>query len=769
MDFVKRPLAILTLTFFISFCVIANFGISLEWYFLLLLLPLPMLTLVFAYRPFTNKKLSLCLKYAFLLLTGIFLAFTLICLGPNDKKEQALYAERDGVCEVKIVYEMWENKQGFTYKAEILSVDENKEGFYVALKSKNEYKSGDVIRGTVYFSTPKSSESFDLQRYCLSKGITLSGVLYDGEVVRHEGKSVSVIFSDFSKRLQEKVRAALPERCSGLATAVVLGDKSGISDSTRRDLAAIGISHLIAVSGMHVSFISVAFYKIMSLLRINKRITAFICIFLMLFYMGIAGFSASVVRAAILSCMMSVLIITGLGYDGITAVGVCGSLMLLICPHFAYDVGMQLSFSAYLGCIAGSHLIKKLFSQRIPVKEKKNKKSRLRVNKRIKRAFSTLGMRLVSSAVFTVTVVLFTLPISCIYYDNLSLISPLSNLIFIPLFSIVMYAGIAVLFFSDSGFLGTLCAAAAEKIIDFVLTLSEKCASLEGITVSLNYSFAPYIIAFMFFGIMLFVCAKRKTALIGALCVILSVMMYASGVFGNHIYMKDKLDVSVINGRGGASLVICAAEETILLSGSAGSVTEAAAALNRALSLNKTGIDTLILTSYKETHLEFVETVCNSNYIKKVYLCSPSGSDEQKIKHSLTVFLEERSIDTISIDNMREVLKTKSCTLNFVKKDGDINAVYLQGRSTDYLYLAESWSDNTSGILKLTKENGERGGVAVFGSYAKSYKELKKAETYFPDKKIIAKTSLEELFKWSESYDSIHLFSAETALSVRVH
>lgn len=767
MDFVKRPLAILTLTFFITFCLIANFGILVKWYILLLFAPVPVLILVFAYRPLTNKKLSLWLKYAFLFVAGIFLAFSLLSLGPNDRKEEKLYAERDGICEVKIVYEMWKNKQGTCYKAEVISVDEAEESFYIALKSKNTYDSGDVVLGTVYFSTPKSSESFDLKRYCLSKGIILSGTLYDDTFLRHERKSVAVAFSDFSAKLQDKVKAALSEDCAGLACAVMLGDKSSISDEIRRDFAKIGISHLIAVSGMHVSFISVAFYKIAELLGINKRITSFLCIFLMLFYMGIAGFSGSVVRAAILSCMMSVFIIAGLGYDGITSLGICGCIMLLVCPHFAYDVGMQLSFAAYLGCMAGSHLISKLFRQKRTEESESTQKPKIRINKRVRRFFSFLGVKTLSSAVFTVTVVLFTLPICCIYYDNLSLISPLSNLIFIPLFSVVMYVSIAVLLFSGFGFFGSFTVIAAEKVIFFVLSLSQKVSSFDNVTVSLNYAFTPYIIAFLFFGIMLFVCGKGKLSLKGAVCVIISVLMYASGVVANGIYMKDKYDVSVIDGRDGASLVICAADETILLNASSGSVSESAAALNRALSLCKTGIDTLILTRYEEGHIELVSAMCNADYIKKVYLCTPSGADGHRIKRSIQTFLEERNIKTENVENLYEELKTKNCSLNFIKKDGNINGIYLRGKNSDYLYLSQYWTENPGRIASLSKEEN-RGGAAVFGYNVKNYRELKKAETYFPDKKIIARSDLEELFKWAEESEQIYLFYPEASVTVRV-
>ena len=88
---------------------------------------------------------------------------------------------------------------------------------------------------------------------------------------------------------------ALPEREAGLLTGLLIGDKTGITDADTTSLRIAGLSHLVAVSGLHVGFLVAFCY-----LLFGRRIGTYLSIPLILLFVPIAGASPSVIRAAVM-------------------------------------------------------------------------------------------------------------------------------------------------------------------------------------------------------------------------------------------------------------------------------------------------------------------------------------------------------------------------------------------------------------------------------------------------------------------------------------
>lgn len=136
-----------------------------------------------------------------------------------------------------------------------------------------------------------------------------------------------------------------------LFMAVLLGEKSGMDSDIRTAFSRAGLSHLMAVSGMHVGFVLMPIWLIIPWFWIHPlgRSTGLLLIaFILLFYAGLTGFTASVSRASITACLLAVGKLFQRNRDSVNTTGVAALLILCTEPSFLYDIGFQLSFTAVM-------------------------------------------------------------------------------------------------------------------------------------------------------------------------------------------------------------------------------------------------------------------------------------------------------------------------------------------------------------------------------------------------------------------------------------
>ena len=103
------------------------------------------------------------------------------------------------------------------------------------------------------------------------------------------------------------------------------------------------------------------------------------------------------------------------------------------------------------------------------------------------------GLFVLKTFVFTLTIVFTSLPVTALYFGSISALAPISNLIFIPAFSLILYFGWIVLILSPVPGVITAVSFAADKYISAVLWVLDKVASFDA-AISLRYPFSPYIL-----------------------------------------------------------------------------------------------------------------------------------------------------------------------------------------------------------------------------------------------------------------------------------
>ena len=270
------------------------------------------------------------------------------------------------------------------------------------------------LYGTIYqLNAADNPGQFDGESYYQSQGIlytfqteTVLGFL--GESILRE--KMTCLREYFSHQLIKIYN----ERDAGILKAVLLGDKSTLRDEDQLLYQKNGISHLLAISGLHISMIGISFYKLLrkwNLTFIEAGVPSGILLFL---YGMMTGFGISTIRAVCMFLVMIFADITGRAYDMASAMALAAIIILLRSPLQARQAGFLLSFGAVLGIC----LVYPILESAIHPKRKLSR-----------------------TILFSISLALITYPLSVHFFYEYPLYSILLNFIVIPCMPIVMGFG----------------------------------------------------------------------------------------------------------------------------------------------------------------------------------------------------------------------------------------------------------------------------------------------------------------------------------------
>ncbi len=289
---------------------------------------------------------------------------------------------------------------------------------------------GDTIRSTARFRLADKIQGED-SSYYEAKGIYLRGNITKPIRVSHPDRiPVSAWGTYIAHTLQNSASSIFPDDVSGLMSALLTGDKSGLSDSTYTSLQRSGAAHIVAVSGLHLSFFAslLAFF-----FRRHSKSGAVLTILLIFLFAAVANFTPSVMRAAFMVTMTILAPLFRREEDKPTTLTFALFVLLLINPYAAQSISLQLSFAA----VAGIHLVSsplyETMTRALPTGSSLPRRIGIRVVR-----FLAANLSLTAGAI------LFTTPLTAIHFGTVSLISPLTNLLSLWAVSIVFSVGLVL-------------------------------------------------------------------------------------------------------------------------------------------------------------------------------------------------------------------------------------------------------------------------------------------------------------------------------------
>lgn len=356
------------------------------------------------------------------------------------------------------------------------------------------------------FSLPTNPGEFNQRTYQEGKGIL--GCCYQPEIEKVSYGSFLIwdAIMEFREKTGYYLQEKMGKKQQGVAMAMLLGDKSELMEEQKNLFQVGGISHILAVSGLHMTLIGAGIYKLFRKMGLPYGIAVFCsfpCIFL---YAVMTGMGSSCLRAAIMLSVYLVAEWKGLSYDLPSSLALSGLLLLWEIPARLFDSGFLLSYGALFGVGIGYPFLKERVFGTMQigrtsgdaigvVKRKKRLKNAYQKEKqdwlvwmREKREY--LLERAKEQLLSGISITVFTLPLSLYFFYGISLAGLLLNLLVIPLMSLLVpllaFGGVGWISWYP-GVVGEIFLFLGGKIIDFYLSLCGYSEKIPGSYLQLGY------------------------------------------------------------------------------------------------------------------------------------------------------------------------------------------------------------------------------------------------------------------------------------------
>lgn len=366
------------------------------------------------------------------------------------------------------------------------------------------YDYGDYLEISGLLQAPPLIDGFDYDAYLARYDIY--SVMYFVHLKKVAGQELSlgqVVYRyllDIKQALVGIINRHIPEPEAGLAKAILFGYRRTVLRSDMDIFARVGLSHMIAISGSHITILSAMIINFFLLLGFSRR-WALQVVFIFLFvYPLITGLSASAVRSAIMGGIAFLAIYYQRPSSFIKALIFSAALMLAFNRQLLVsDIGFQLSFLAILGII-----------YLYPIGEEKIRHWLLR-KKLDKRSYSfwkiildTINLTIVSQIVI--------LPVALVNFKQFSIIAPLANILVLWTFPLLLAALIIALSLTIAlPSMGTLFFLPAYGLLKYIFILSEILAEPNWTAIKItNFNWAMGAIYYLCLGWLVFFYWRRK-------------------------------------------------------------------------------------------------------------------------------------------------------------------------------------------------------------------------------------------------------------------
>lgn len=364
------------------------------------------------------------------------------------------------------------------------------------------------LYGTIYqVNKADNPGQFDAESYYQSQGI-LYTFQTENVLAVQGGNVLKENITRLREFLGKNMMTLYGTRDGGILKAVLLGDKSSLREEDELLYQKNGISHLLAISGLHISMIGVSFYKLLRKCGLTFWEAGVPSGILLLLYGMMTGFGISTIRAICMFLVMVFADIFGKAYDMASAMALAAIIILVRHPLQARQAGFLLSFGAVLGICFVYPILQSVF-------EIKNK---------------YVQTFLFSSAIF-----LITYPLTVHFFYEYSLYSMLLNFIVIPLMPLVMgFGGVGTIVGGFLPQMGKILGVPMHLVLSFYDLLGQWTVKLPAAVLRLGreevWQFIVYYAVLLFGLLLLWYRRKKRYTVLLSMAVLLVTLRFHSGL-----------------------------------------------------------------------------------------------------------------------------------------------------------------------------------------------------------------------------------------------
>ncbi|MCD6184571.1 MAG: DNA internalization-related competence protein ComEC/Rec2 [Deltaproteobacteria bacterium] len=581
-------------------------------------------------------------------------------------------------------------------------------GKHPVLRVGDKIKFYSKIRAIRNFNNPGG---FDYKRYMSFKGIWGSSYTR-GDRIQIIKKENSRGFMGIIEKTRNKISALIEQikddEQAALLKALIIGDKNEISPSLREDFNRAGVSHLLAISGLHIGIVAgisflffshiLSFFKILLWNAWVKKGAAILSIFPVVLYGLIAGMPPSTQRAVIMISVFLLTFIFEKQHDAFNTLALAAILILIFHPPSIYSVSFQLSFAAVFSIIYGMSSIYKKTDKQIVA----SKKTIIFIKKKLWPFFFVSFFAIIG-----------TTPLVMYYFNQISLIGIITNLFTVPVtgFLVVPLGLLSFPAYPLSIKLASLCINISGYISGYVLAVVKfmshmPFAAYKTLTPS-GFEICLYYLTFLtVLRIIKNIINKNITAKTNInlkLSIIVLFFIFTAGCCDAaywlyHRFLHNDLRVTILDvGQGSAALVEMPKGSSILIDGGGfadNSIFDIGAKIIAPfLWRNKImTIDTIILSHPNSDHLNGLIYIAKHFNVKTV-LSNDEGADTLGYKEFIKAINENR-IEMTQFSKLKCKQNICNAILEILYPPPDFSEKKLK----------EKWRDlnNNSIVVKIT-------------------------------------------------------------------
>ncbi len=422
------------------------------------------------------------------------------------------------------------------------------------------------------------------------------------------------LISTLRKALSTRIEEGTSKEGSAFYSALLLGDRSALSDETVLAFRRSGISHLLALSGMHLTILALLLLRFLRLLRVPHAVRFLLLLLFLSLYAAIAGFPLSLLRAALMLTLTELGRLLRLLSDSVTSLFLSVALIMLVSPTAAMDVGLWLSFLATLGILTALDILPGTVLRR----------------RIVGRLLHTLAFSLLCG----LCAILFTTLLSTLIFGHISLVALPANLLLSPPVSLALAIGPFLLFFPAA--IGPIAEWLSQRTLDGVRLAS----GVRGAYATASYPLFTVALVFftLYLGILLVRSFKTRRGFLVRFFVATALL---SGVFLS-LYIPSETRAFLLISRADTDDYLVLREHRRVTVVANACTEDTSALLGHLEEQGITEIDTLLLTHLSERSADMLSSLSENLLVRTVIL--PGEGKDKDAEAELAALAEHLGI-----------------------------------------------------------------------------------------------------------------------------
>ena len=312
---------------------------------------------------------------------------------------------------------------------------------------------------------------FAQKEYYESSGFFLqTEKAYDITIKSKQGFSLKRTVLGYRDKINNKISSVLPDENGAVVTAMLFGDKSGLGDDVKTSLFRCGIGHAMAVSGMHLVLVTSVIAAMIKKIRISGLYKFILIEISIVLFVIFTGMSISVIRAAIMLTLIYGAVIFNRQTDTLNSLCIAFFVLTLPAPYLIKNSSFILSVAGTFGIGVFAPFV---------TKDMKEDGFLQRLKKKL------AVMLCVSVSVF---------PFSAAYFDETSIVAPISNIVVIPVCVFVLFCGFAVAVTGGVDIIAYPALMAGGLGSRFIIKISGYVSSVTFTNISLGSGYLPIMV-----------------------------------------------------------------------------------------------------------------------------------------------------------------------------------------------------------------------------------------------------------------------------------